>query len=195
MRSGWGMRFADFDNDGWPDLVVAQGHVMDTIEWSDPGVHYREPPLIARNIFGKFFDMSAQAGPAFNRAQAGRGLATGDLDNDGRLDVVINNNNSPPTVLRNTTESPGNWIALHLKGTKSNRDGYGSEVIVVTESGRRLRAYSDTAGSYLSASSPVLHFGLGKERAQSVEVFWPSGKRTSHLVHASNKSRVLLLRE
>ena len=195
MRSGWGMRFADFDNDGWSDLVVAQGHVMDTIEWSDPAVHYREPPMIARNIFGKFFDVSAQAGPGFSRAQAGRGLATGDLDNDGRLDLVINNNNSPPTVLRNTTESSGNWMALRLEGTKSNRDGYGSEIVVTTESGRRLRAYADTAGSYLSASSPVLHFGLGKERAKSVEVVWPSGKRTERVIRGITKPRVLLIRE
>ena len=103
MRSGWGTRLADFDNDGWLDLAVAQGHVMDTIEWSDPGVKYLEPPLLAKNLFGKFFDVSAQAGPAFAQARAGRGLAAGDLDHDGRIDLVINNNNSAATVLRNVT--------------------------------------------------------------------------------------------
>jgi hypothetical protein len=195
MRSGWGMRFADFDNDGWPDLAVAQGHVMDTIEWSDPSVRYREPPLLARNVFGKFFDVGEQAGPAFTQAQAGRGLAMGDLDNDGRIDIVINNNNSAATVLKNTTASTGNWLAIRLEGTKSNRDGYGAAVFVTTESGRRLRMYADTAGSYLSASSPVLHWGLGTGQAKSIEVLWPSGGRTERVLRESDKSRTLLLRE
>jgi hypothetical protein len=186
MRSGWGMRLADFDNDGQSDFIVAQGHVMDTIEWSDPGVRYREPPMIAKNIFGKFFDVSTSAGPAFRRPQAGRGLATGDLDKDGRPDIVINNNNSPATVLHNTTASNANWIGVRLEGTKSNRDGYGSVVLVTTESGVELRAYSDPSGSYLSASSPVLHFGLGSERAKTVEVRWPSGLRTVREIKNSN---------
>ncbi len=194
MRSGWGTRLADFDNDGWLDLAVAQGHVMDTIEWSDPGVKYLEPPLLAKNVFGKFFDVSAQAGPAFARARAGRGLAAGDLDNDGRIDLVINNNNSAAAVLRNVTASGSKWIQVRLEGVKSNRDGYGSEVIVTTDSGRRIRAYADTSGSYLSASSPVLHFGLGDGgHAKKIEVTWPSGVVTSWEGAAAN--RVLRLRE
>lgn len=193
LRSGWGARLADFDNDGWPDLAVAQGHVMDTIEWSDPGVRYREPPLLLKGLFGKFFDVSEQAGPAFTQARSGRGLATGDLDGDGRIDLVIGNNNEAPSLLRNTAEAGGKWIGVRLEGTKSNRDGYGSEVTVATKSGRRLRGYADTSGSYLSASSPVLHFGLGEDDAAKIEVSWPSGLRTVWRGPASN--RVLTLPE
>lgn len=187
MRSGWGARLADFDNDGWPDLAVAQGHVMDTIEWSDPAVHYREPPLLAKNVFGRFFDISTQAGPAFSKPAAGRGLAIADLDNDGRLDIVISNNNSPASILRNTTAGANHhWIAISLQGTAGNRDAYGSEVIVTTESGRRLRAYANPSGSYLSSSSPILHFGLGREKAASIEITWPGGVRSSHPPPASD---------
>ena len=178
MRSGWGMRFADFDNDGWSDLVVAQGHVMDTIEWSDPAVKYREPPLLAKNVFGKFFDVSSGAGPAFAQPQSGRGLATGDLDSDGRVDIIINNNDSPATLLRNTSDSEGNWVDVQLEGTQSNRDGYGSEVVVTTSSERRMRAYADPAGSYLSSSSPVLHFGLDRDQIKRIDVMWPGGAHT-----------------
>lgn len=194
MNSGWGMRLADFDNDGSPDLAVAQGHVMDTIEFSDPGVRYREAPLLAKNVFGKFFDVSAQAGAAFSSPQAGRGLATGDLDGDGRLDLIINNNNSPVTLLRNTTPSRNNWLDIKLEGTTSNRDAYGAEITVTTDGGRRLRAYADTSGSYLSSSSPFLHFGLGPStKASRIEVIWPKGARSVWRGDAAN--RLLRLRE
>ena len=113
-------------------------------------------------------------------------MATGDLDGDGRVDVVINNNNSGTTVLRNVTEPSGNWLAIRLEGTRSSRYGYGSEVIVTMKSGRRLRAYADSAGSYLSSSSPVLHFGLSQEHVAQLAVLWPSGLRTVKLGARTN---------
>jgi hypothetical protein len=175
MRSGWGLRLADFDNDGWNDLMVAQGHVMDTIEWSDPAIRYREAPLLARNLFGRFFDVSTSAGPPFTRPEAGRGLATGDLDGDGRLDAVISNNNSRPTILKNVTKDSGRSITLRLLGRHGDRHAYGAKVVLKTAAGKRLRAYTDTSGSYLSASSPLLHFGLGADHVVEIQIRWPGG--------------------
>ena len=104
------------------------------------------------------------------------------------VDIVISNNNDTPSVLRNATASAGKWIGVRLEGSGSNRDGYGSEVIVTTDLGRRMRAYADTSGSYLSASSPVLHFGLGAEgEAREIEVVWPSGRRTVWKGAAANR--------
>lgn len=178
LHSGWGARFLDYDNDGWKDLFVAQGHVMDNIELTQPNLKYLEPPLLLRNLDGKFRDVSAAAGPVFQVPLAARGAAFGDLDNDGRIDVVLNCNNRPAVVLRNTSGG-GQWLKLRLVGTKSNRDGIGAWVRVATGSGKEQHAFVSAAGSYLSSSDPRPHFGLGADtEAKLVEVTWPGGAVT-----------------
>jgi enediyne biosynthesis protein E4 len=174
-HSGWGVRFFDYDNDGWKDLLVAQGHEMDTIELTSPQLHYREPMLLARNTGHGFEDVSAQAGSVFREAWLGRGLAIGDIDNDGRVDAVVTTNGGGAHILRNETQTSNHWLTLKLVGQKSNRDAIGAEVKVVTASGTQF-AMVTTAGSYLSSSDKRLHFGLGSAtKIDKMEISWPSG--------------------
>jgi hypothetical protein len=176
LHSGWGIRFLDYDNDGWKDLVVAQSHVMDTIEVNEPHLHYLEPPLLAHNELGKTFaDVSAQSGEVFRQKWAGRGLATGDIDNDGRVDVVITSNDGPAWVLRNETPTRNHWLTMKLVGVKSNRDGIGAQVEVTTETGKQYATVT-TAGSYESSSDRRVHFGLGAATSVTqIRIRWPSG--------------------
>ena len=174
-HSGWGVRFLDFDNDGYKDLLVAQGHDLDTIEKTSPNLRYREPLLLARNTGKEFQDVTASAGAALQEAWVWRGLAVGDLDNDGRLDAVVTANDGPVRVLRNETINGNHWILLSLTGHKSNRDGIGATVKVVTTEGAQYATVT-TAGSYLSSSDKRVHFGLGKASViQAIEIHWPSG--------------------
>jgi hypothetical protein len=174
-HSGWGVRFFDFDNDGWKDLVFAQGHDLDTIELNFPTLRYREPLLLARNTGHGFVDVSAQSGTVFEQRWVARGLAVGDIDNDGRLDVVVTNNEGPIYILHNETEPRQHWLSVELVGHKSNRDGIGAGIKITTASGSQWATVT-TSGSYLSASDKRAHFGLGaNEKALSVEIRWPSG--------------------
>ncbi|HEY3974249.1 MAG TPA: CRTAC1 family protein [Candidatus Sulfotelmatobacter sp.] len=176
-HSGWGVRFFDYDNDGWKDLLIAQGHDMDTIELTSPNLKYREPLLLARNTGHGFIDVSAQSGDVFRQAWVARGLAIGDLDNDGLLDAVVTTNDGPIHILHNESQTQNHWLLLNLVGHKSNRDAIGAEVTVVTTHGSQSATVS-TAGSYLSASDKRVHFGLGKDRiAAKIEIRWPSGVR------------------
>src|SRR5438128_5278971 len=159
-HSGWGVRFLDYDNDGSKDLLVAQGHDLDTIELDHPNLHYREPMLLARNTGHGFADVSAQSGSVFRQPWVGRGLAVGDLDNDGRLDAVVTTNDGPPLILRNETSTRNHWILLKLVGHQSNRDAIGAEVTLVTNTGSQYATVS-TASSYLSSGDKRVHFGLG----------------------------------
>ena len=176
-HSGWGVRFLDYDNDGWKDLLVAQGHDLDTVELSYPNLHYREPMLLLRNTGKDFVDVSAASGAIFSQPWLGRGMAIGDIDNDGRLDAVVTTNDGPVHIVRNETPTQNHWLKLKLVGHKSNRDAIGAEVRLVTAKGQQCATVS-TAGSYLSSSDKRVHFGLGLESvAQSIEIRWPSGIR------------------
>ncbi len=185
-HSGWGVRFLDYDNDGWKDLLIAQGHDLDTVELTHPNLRYREPMLLARNTGKGFVDVSAESGAIFQKPWVARGMATGDLDNDGRVDAVVSTNEGPAYVLHNETPAENHWILLKLVGHQSNRDGIGAEVKAVTASGAQFATVT-TASSYLSASDKRVHFGLGKnEVVQQIQVRWPSGiVQTLKDVHAN----------
>ena len=176
LHSGWGIRFLDYDNDGWKDLLIAQGHDMDTIGLSSPQLHYREPMLLARNIDGKrFVDVSSISGDIFQQRWAGRGLATGDINNDGRMDAVLTENGGPAHILINGTLTANHWVGIKLVGHKSNRDGIGATIKIVTAQGSQWQTVTTSVG-YLSSSDPRAHFGLGTEiLVKTIEVRWPSG--------------------
>jgi hypothetical protein len=173
-HSGWGARFLDYDNDGWKDLLIAQAHVLDTVELSYPQLRYREPMLLARNTGRGFVDVSANSGTPFTTPWASRGMAIGDIDNNGTLDAVVTTNDGPLYVLRNATPTQNHWLMLNLVGHQSNRDAIGAEVTVDTAQGKQLATVT-TAGSYLSSSDKRVQFGLGRETVAKVEIRWPSG--------------------
>jgi len=174
LYSGWSTRFLDYDNDGWKDLFVAQGHVMDTIEKTSPNLTYQQPPLLLRNESGRF--SRVEPGDAFTETWAGRGAAFGDLDNDGDVDVVLSNVGQKAVVLRNDGGNRNNWLAIQTVGTTSNRDGIGCLVKVVSASGLSQSFTVNTAVGYLSASDKRLLVGLGSDAtAKLVEIRWPSG--------------------
>jgi hypothetical protein len=174
-HSGWGFRFFDYDNDGYKDLLIAQGHDLDNIQLTFPNLRYREPMLLARNTGHGFVDVSKDAGSIFAEPWVGRGLAVGDINNDGRLDAVITTNDGPAYVLRNDTVTQNNWLTLDLIGHKSNRDAIGAEVKLVTPEGVQFATVT-TAGSYLSSSDKRVHFGLSSHSmAARIEIRWPSG--------------------
>lgn len=175
LHSGWGIRFMDYDNDGFKDLWVVQGHDMDNIELNFPQLHYKEPMLLARNTGQGFVNVSAASGEVFHQAWSSRGLAIGDLDNDGKLDGVVTTNDGPAFVVHNETPSKNHWLLLNLVGHKSNRDGVGAVVKLTTSKGAQY-VTANTAGSYLSSTDKRVHFGLGMDAvAQSIEIHWPSG--------------------
>ena len=175
LHSGWGIRFLDYDDDGWKDIFIAQGHVLDTIELNNPGLRYKEPPLLLQNTGHAFVDVSKKSGAVFSENWAARGLAVGDLDTDGKPDVVITTNNGPAHVLMNRTPTNNHWLILKLIGTRSNRDGIGATITLKTAAGLQYQTVS-TGGSYCSSSDVRAEFGLGKEKqAAEIEIRWPSG--------------------
>ena len=176
-HSGWGVRFLDYDNDGWKDVLIAQGHDLDTIQLTFPSIRYREPMLLARNTGKTFVDVSGEAGSVFQEPWVGRGLAIGDIDNDGRIDAVVTTNDGPLHILHNDTTTPNHWLTLKLVGHKSNRDAIGALVKIVTTQGPQFATVT-TASSYLSSSDKRVHFGLGLDTtAKTIEIHWPSDNR------------------
>ena len=174
---GWGDAFYDIDNDGWPDLIMVNGHVYPQVDQANIGVHYREPGLLfMNNRDGTFRNASDEAGAALKVPQTGRGLAIGDLFNDGKEEVVIEDIEGQPIILRPEGGPHSHWISFELGGTKSNKLALNAQV-KVTAGGFTQTDEVRSSGSYLSQSDLRLHFGLGASpRADKVEVFWPSGK-------------------
>jgi hypothetical protein len=173
---GWGIAFLDIDEDGWPDLILANGHVYPEIDRSPVGETYRQKTLLYRNLGnGKFSDITAAAGPGFVPARPSRGLATGDLDGDGRPEILIVNMNERPTLLKNVGPRQ-NALAIRLTGTKSNRSAIGAR-ITLEAGGHRQMADVMSGGSYYSQNSFTQYFGLGKAaKADRIAVRWPGGE-------------------
>jgi hypothetical protein len=175
LHSGWSLHFLDYDNDGLKDLLIAQGHDLDTVELNSPQIKYREPMLLARNTGKGFVDVSAISGEVFKQAWVGRGMAVGDLDNDGRIDAVVTTNDGAAHILHNETVTQNHWLTIELVGHRSNRDGIGAEIAVTDSRGEQTVTVS-TAGGYLSSNDKRAHFGLGSDKsATAVQIRWPSG--------------------
>ncbi|HZN12172.1 MAG TPA: CRTAC1 family protein, partial [Blastocatellia bacterium] len=176
LLSGWGLKFFDYDNDGDPDLFLANGHPDDMVEVQASRVKYREPLLVFENVGGAYKNVSAQSGAIFARDFPARGMAVGDMDNDGDLDVVISNNGEAPVLLRNEGGSRNRWLGLQLVATKSNAGAVGA-VITWQAGGARRRRLKTSGGSYLASHDPREVLGLGRAaKVESLEIRWPSGK-------------------
>ncbi len=175
---GWGCAFVDVDNDGWRDVLLVNGHAFPEVEsLAGSDLSFRQRPVLYRNLGGKRFeDVSLAAGPGILARRAARGLAVADIDNDGRLEALINSQNEPPALLAQRGETVGNWILLRLEGTASNRSAIGARVTVKSVGGTQRQDVRG-GGSYLSQHDLRLHFGLGGDVAADVAIRWPSGAR------------------
>jgi len=177
LMSGVAMKFLDYDNDGWNDILQANGSMLDNVALYHGEVSYKEPLLMYRNLGkGQFEKVSESLGPDFMRPIVGRGLATADYDNDGDIDIVTNNRGDYPSLLRNDGGNVNHWLTVQLIGTKSNRDGTGASLKLTSEGFVHVEQ-AKGGGSYMSASDPRIHFGLGKRtRIESLEITWLSGQ-------------------
>ncbi len=181
LNSSFGARFLDFDNDGWRDLLVINGHILDNIVLYHPSVKYAEEKKLYRNSGnGRFVDATSTQNPGFRAPHVGRGLAVGDYDNDGWLDFLVNNNGEDAQLFHNAgaqrvSAKKNHWLEVHLIGTKSNRDAIGAALRLVAG---EFVSYDQAKGgmSYCSAQDPRIHFGLGAHaKIDALEISWPSG--------------------
>jgi hypothetical protein len=173
---GWGTGFFDFDNDGWLDLLLVNGHVFPEVEKLHIDIHYKDRAILYQNLRnGRFRDVSKDVGPALAELHSARGAAFGDIDNDGTLEVAINNQNEAPSLFKQSHPAAGHWLILKLEGTRANRSAIGARVKVVT--GQHVQsAEVRSGGSYLSQNDLRLHFGLGSAtKADRIDISWPGG--------------------
>ena len=172
---GWGTLFLDVDNDGRPDIFIANGHVYPEVDGKGFRTSFREPKVLYWNAGnGRFIDVSQSAGPGIATPLNSHGVAAADFDNDGSVGILVNNSHDPPSLLKNLGEQ-GNWILLKLVGTRSNRDAIGTRV-TLTADGRKQMQEVRSGGGYISQSDFRLHFGLGKAATvELLEIRWPSG--------------------
>jgi hypothetical protein len=190
---GWGAAIQDFDNDGLPDLFYTTGMVYPEVDKVDPSGPYKTPNVLFRNLGGgKFEELLDQAGPAMQELHSSRGVAFGDFDNDGDIDVLIMNMNEPPSLLRNDVTGPHHWLKVLLEGVESNRSAIGATVVAVYGERRQAQAVQ-AQSSYLSANDRRLHYGLGRETQASLEIRWPNGREEKIANVAAD--RLVVIRE
>jgi hypothetical protein len=176
LLSGWGLKFFDYDNDGDPDLLLVNGHPDDLIEMRVSRVKYKEPLLMFENTGRGFKNVSAQSGPVFTRHFSGRGMAVGDYDNDGDLDVLTSNNGEAPLLLRNEGGNRNNWLGLDLVAAGSNHAAVGA-IITWQADGVKRGRLKTAGGSYLASHDPREVIGIGAAtKSGQIEIRWPSGK-------------------
>jgi hypothetical protein len=192
--SGWSNAIVDLDNDGWKDLYVARSNVLDNVEQFTQRAS-AEPNTVFRNLgTGKFQDVTTGAGAAFQVPSANRGAAFGDLDNDGRMDLVVNALNGKAKVFHNTTRNDNHWVLLKLTGVKSNRMGLGARIRLTLENGSVEYNHTTTSTGYASSSDPRVHFGLGASRvAKEIQIVWPSGRK--QVLHDVAADRIIEITE
>ena len=193
---GWGVGFFDADNDSWPDLFMVNGHVYPEIEKIVPGNPYKQRRVLYRNVEGTHYDdISASAGDGVTTPHSSRGLAFGDFDNDGDVDLFINNMNDTPSLLRNEGTPLGEFLSVKLAGSESNRDGIGARVTVYAGE-RRMVQEVRSGSSFMSHSDLRLHFGLGKaELVDKIEIRWPTRQSAVETITSVRPNQFITITE